>query len=70
MLNFDNFSQHFSMKIDGDDKYRKSISGALCSIIVLLFITVFAKIKIDTFLYRKDAIIMSTINDYYFKETD
>jgi len=54
------------MKLGSGNDDLKSIAGSLCSIILTVMVCMFAYLKADVLINKKDVDIMSTINDNYY----
>ena len=58
------------MKLDAGNDNLRSILGSFCSFILICVLCMFAYLKFDVFINKKDVDIMSTINDNYFTPND
>ena len=66
----DLFGQKFRMKLDAGKDDLRSIIGSLCSLILISVLCMFAVLKFEVLINKKDVDIMSTINDNYFTPND
>ena len=66
----DLFGQKFRMKLDAGKDDLRSIIGSLCSLILISVLCMFAVLKFEVLINKKDVDIMSTINDNFFTPDD
>ena len=58
------------MKLDSGDESIKTLTGSLCSILLLMVTIFYASLKFDILMRRKDIRIVSAVEDMYFSDTD
>ena len=64
-MSFDFFGENFNMKLDKQNATLKTSVGSLVSILVFIIVTVYAYIKCDVWIEKKDVDIMATeLADY------
>ena len=70
LLNRDYFGNQFRMRLDADSISLNSIGGSVMSIFITIVMIMFAYLKGDVLIQKKDVDILSTINDRHFSDTD
>ena len=60
----------FHMKLDAGGDDVRTILGALCSFVLFLIVLLFAYLKADVLINKKDVDILSTLNDNFFTPDD
>ena len=70
LLNRDYFGDQFRMRFDADSISLNSICGSVMSIFITIVLFMFAYLKGDVLIKKKDVDILSTINDRHFSDTD
>ena len=66
----DIFGDSFNMKLDSGDESIKTLSGSLCSLLLLMVTILYASLKFDILLTKKDVRIVTAVEDMYFSDTD
>ena len=58
------------MKLDSGDESMKTLTGSLCSILLLMVTIFYASLKFDILMAKKEVRIVSAVEDMYFSDTD
>ena len=64
----DQFGQKFSMKLDGETDSVQTSMGSICSLILFAIVTVYAYLKVDVWLNKKDVDIMTSTQTDFFTD--
>ena len=62
----DKFGEQFRMRLDAGNEDLRSIVGSIMSFILILVVMIYAYLKADVLVNKKDIDILSTINEKYF----
>lgn len=58
------------MRLDSGNESLRSIVGSLCSFLLIALVLIFAYLKADVLINKKDVDILSTINDNFYTPDD
>ena len=58
------------MRLDDGKIGMSSVPGALLSVIIFIFLVLYMWMKIDIFINKKDADIMSVTNQSHYEDTE
>ena len=68
--NRDDYGEGFHMKLDDGDDVKTSFLGGICSLILLIVVIMYAYLKGDVLINKKDVDILSTVNDMFIEPTE
>ena len=60
----DQFGEAFQMKLKEKDAVYKSLMGAFCSLIILVFLTTFSVTKLQTLFLKSDVDILQSKEEF------
>ena len=66
ILSIDQFSETFSMKLDGESNEVRTFMGSLCSIVLLLVVLAYAYQKVDVYINKRDVDIMTSVQRKFY----
>ena len=69
MLDFDKFTQSFTMQLDEGRGALPSWMGALCSFILFVVIIAYTCYKVDVLVGKKSVDILSAVNENYYDDS-
>ena len=64
----DLFSERFRMRLDDGEASISTVTGALCSLLIVILLVLYFYLKLDVLVYRKDVDVLSTLKDYQFDD--
>ena len=67
-LSIDQFSENFTMKLDGENDQVRTFMGSLCSIVLLTVVLAYAYQKVDVYINKRDVDIMTSVQRAFFDE--
>ena len=56
------------MKLDDGEASISTVTGALCSLLIVVLLVLYFYLKLDVLVYRKDVDVLSTLKDYQFDD--
>ena len=65
---FDQFGEHFKMKIDADNSILQSTMGSILSVAMIMMVGIFTYQKVEVWLTKKGVDITSATNDSFFSD--
>ena len=67
---YDMFSERFRMRLDDGEDHVSSFSGAVCTVIMLLGVVLYAYLKLDVLLNKKDVTLLARTDEFEYMDID
>ena len=70
LMDQDSFGEHFNHSLDGDSQVAQSYMGSICTIIILCVTIMYAFMKLDVLMAKKDVDVLSAVKDLALTSED